>query len=133
MPPIVRWASELPGTQPAADNMARVRAALRHFVTGGIIDNCKFMKRLQGRPADLFEIRVRDTSPQIRIFGAFYLKNELICTNWRPRPDLDFENAKRVAELRWYKLFSWRPRYRAHVFTEYVDENGVHHDWDCRP
>ena len=131
MPQLANWANETPSTSPSLENMARIRAALRHFVTGGKVDNCKFMKRLKREPLHIFAIRIRDTDPQFRIFGAFYRPNEFVCTNWKPREDLDFAAAKKRAADRWFELFRGYPRFRAPLFTDYITENGVHDDWDC--
>ena len=55
--------------------------------------------------AGIWEFRIRDPKPQIRVFGGFALQDTFVALDYRERAGLDFDEAVRNALDLWRHLF----------------------------
>lgn len=66
----------------------------------------------------IWEIRSRESDPQLRVFGGFAKTNTFVALTWDQRPRLDSEEAWKFAikdcQAKWRRLF---PAYPPHIGT----------------
>lgn len=113
-------------------------AALERWVRGGQIyaDNGKgrFLKRLDGPPPEIWEIRVTQPVVNARLFGRFAYASTLILTNFHTRPYLGPKYVKGKPSAKWIKamescedswnnLFPCTPPMAGNTVHAYITEN----------
>lgn len=115
-----------------------IKARLAIFVNGKKIDNFYYMKRLQKAPFDIWEIRVKDMLPQYRVFGMFAYIDTFICSHIVRRDQLggfnskEWDQAKVLAHAYWCSLFPGISRHTGNHFSDYIESNGNHYDWNYK-
>jgi hypothetical protein len=110
---------------------AKLKADLDHFVEGGLI-NQGYMKPLRKRSDEIWEIRSREPSPSIRVFGRFASVDVFIATTWEERWFLElfdqWRRYKRRCGAQWRQLFSNYGPHRGATIHDYISQN-AHHDY----
>ena len=101
-----------------SEEFGHLRALMERFVSGGRI-SLRFppSKSVQAHFALLdpiaegaWEIRSRESDPQLRVFGHFAKTDAFVALTWDQRPNLDTHEAWRFAikasQSQWRRLFS---------------------------
>ena len=110
-----------------------IEAALTRWTAGDRIHaddkgKARFLKRLDPPPPEIWEIRVVDPNPQVRIFGRFAGPDTLIVTSMHTRSYLGKQGsaawleALSTCEKTWKSLFPVPP-FEAPLVGDYVTEN----------
>lgn len=112
---------------------ARLRAYLDRFIEGHVVsvgrDPFKkkadaFLVRLNEREDEVWEIRVRQPKPGIRVFGRFAERDCFVALTWLGREMLDdphaWRNAREKCKAEWRRLFPTYDAHRGVDFDDYV-------------
>jgi hypothetical protein len=133
---------ELMGPWPSATratHMGMLRADLDHFLEGGRIivghrrSRHAYMKRPDPGRDEVWEIRSRDPSPELRLFGRFAEMDLFVGTACVDREYLGDEDSRewRNEIVRcitdWRNLFHPYPPIRKRPLHEYISTNVVNH------
>lgn len=110
-----------------------VVAAMDRWTTGGRIHAHRrrpiFLKRLDPPPPDVWEIRVTDPTPQIRILGRFADLDTLIVSNMHSRGHLGERGSKAWTEALKLVVEDWETLFPDHgplggeKISDFVSEN----------
>jgi hypothetical protein len=120
----------------------RIEANLDLWVLGGRVylnKKRRFMCRLRPPPPEIWEVRVTEPQPQVRLFGRFLEPDTLILTKFRSRNELGdkdsraWTTAMRDCARKWTQLFPTIPPFSAKTVHEYVTENCDDYGPDCCP
>lgn len=88
-----------------------------------------FLKRLEGPPPDVWEIRVTNPTPQARVFGRFAEPDTFIATDMHTRGYLGKKGSAAWAAScqqcadDWYELFPNNPAMTGSYLSQFVTEN----------
>jgi hypothetical protein len=118
-------------------NPADIEAAMDRWVVGGRVWSVNyrgrikggFLKRLDPPPPEVWEIRVTEPRPQVRLIGRFAEANTLILTSFHLRDKLDgrgslaWTTAMKDCDDTWAKLFPGIQLFTRNTIEEYVTEN----------
>ena len=97
-PPLNNWLNQSDRRRPL-DYKSDIRARLRAFVVGGLVDNENDLRLLTPKDLNIWEFRIR-FRPQTRIFGGFLLRDTFIATRQKLRKDLgSFADPRWNAEI----------------------------------
>jgi hypothetical protein len=122
----------------SATNVLRLRghiqAALVHWVSGGRIradENGKprFLKRLCPPPPEIWEVRVTDPIPQVRLLGRVVEQDTLILDRFHTRQylgdkgDAGWKEAMEGCHAEFEKLFPGEPLFQPTTIQQCVTEN----------
>jgi hypothetical protein len=120
----------------------RIEANLDHWVLGGHVylsRQRRFICRLSPPPPEIWELRVTEPTPQVRLFGRFLEPDTLVITKMRMRDELGdagsraWETAMRDCAKRWAALFPTTPAHSARTVHEYITEKCDDYGPDCKP
>lgn len=113
-----------------------VQGAMTHWVTGGRVradekGNARFLKRLDPPPPEIWEIRVTDPSPQVRLLGRMVEQDTLILDRFHTRqflgkrtdPNSGWNEAMSGCHAAFQILFPGGPLFQGKTIQEYVKEN----------
>jgi hypothetical protein len=110
-----------------------VQNALVRWVTGGLVHadelgKPRFLKRLCPPPSEIWEIRVTDPVPQIRLLGRIVEPDTLILTQFHTRTHLDNPNSGWKTEMPacdsvLAQIFAGEPLMMKTLISDYVTEN----------
>jgi hypothetical protein len=118
----------------------RIEADLDLWVLGGRVylnRTARFLCRLGPPPPEIWEVRVTEPRPQIRLFGRFLEPDTLILTKFHLRHQLGnrgsrvWVTAMRDCERKWAMLFPSTPPFSANSIHQYVTENCDDFGPDC--
>ncbi|HEX5278685.1 MAG TPA: hypothetical protein VFW28_01275 [Micropepsaceae bacterium] len=113
---------------------ARIDSALTRWVSGERIygdakgKHC-FLKRLEGPPSDIWEVRVVECDVQARLFGRFAEQDTLILTKFHTRRYLgkrgstEWRLAMTDCERAWNALFGITPPHPGTTIHHFVSAN----------
>ena len=122
-----------------ATQMGMLRADLDRFLEGGRIivghrrSRHAYMKRLDPGRDEVWEIRSRDPSPELRLFGRFAETDLFIGTACLNRDYLGEDNSRQWRDemirciTDWRNLFHPYPPIRKRPLNEYLSSNAVSH------
>lgn len=108
-----------------ADRIARLRAHLDHFVSGGFIDP-GYLKQLTPKTDEVWTIRSKRPRPSIRVLGRFAARNVFVATNYELRGSLneigsiEWGRATRHCKAVWRALFEPYPPMPGETINDYV-------------
>ena len=120
----------------------RIEANLDHWVTGGLVylnRKRRFMCRLKPPPPEIWEIRVTEPQPQVRLFGRFIEPDTFIVTKLHLRHQLGnkgsqvWTTAMSDCARKWSSLFPSIPAFSANTVHEYITEKCDDYGPDCCP
>lgn len=111
-----------------------IQSAMTHWVTGGRIraderGKPRFLKRLCPPPPEIWEVRVTDPVPQIRLLGRIVEADTLILDRFHTRRylgnkgDAGWKEAMEACEGTFANLFPGEPPFRGNSIHDYVTEN----------
>jgi len=110
----------------------KIEAALTYWVTGGWIygdRTTRFLRDLCPPPPEVWEVRVRDPSVQVRLLGRFAELNTLILTAFHTRGHLAGKGSKVWTDAmedciqQWGAFSPALPVFSAESIHQYVTEN----------
>lgn len=117
----------------------RLWAAFDRFVVGQRISMAlnnpyekpshTYMSRLDPTGDEVWEIRIRDPKPALRVFGRFAAKDCFVALNWAPRKDLggpgsgEFQREIRTCLARWRQIFPHHNALTGNTVNEYISEH----------
>jgi hypothetical protein len=119
-----------------------IEAALDRWVLGDLVylnKKRRYMCRLDPPPPEIWEVRVTEPQPQVRLFGRFIEPDTFIITKFRSRTELGdkgsraWESAMRDCARRWTQLFPTISPYTANTVHEYITENCDDYGPECHP
>jgi hypothetical protein len=88
-----------------------------------------YMARLDPLQDEVWEIRVLDPKPGIRVFGRFSEQDSLIVLTWAPRESLpgskEWRDAREGCKAEWRKLFPTYNAITGNNINEYVSHSAV--------
>jgi hypothetical protein len=117
-----------------------IEADLDLWVLGGRVylnERARFLCRLWPPPPEIWEVRVTEPRPQVRLFGRFIEPDTLILTKFHLRDQLGkresrvWITAMRDCERKWAALFPATPPFSASTIHRYVTENCDDFGPDC--
>jgi hypothetical protein len=117
-----------------------IEADLDLWVLGNRVylnDRARFLCRLWPPPPEIWEVRVTEPHPQVRLFGRFLEPDTLILTKFPLRHQLGdrgsrvWTTAMRDCERKWATLFPTIPALSASTIHHYVTENCDDFGPDC--
>lgn len=118
-----------------------IQNALVRWVTGGLVHadergKPRFLKRLCPPPPEIWEIRVTDPRPQIRLLGRIVEPDTLVLTRFHTRDHLDNPNTGWKVEMPacaadLETIFAGEPLMMKGSIRDYVTENC--HDYEICP
>jgi hypothetical protein len=120
----------------------RIEANLDLWVLGGYVylsKRARFICRLSPPPPEIWEIRVTEPRPQVRLFCRFIEPDTLIVTKMRMRSDFGdkgsrtWETAMNDCVRAWAGLFPMMPPFSAVATDDYITENCDDYGPDCHP
>jgi len=109
------------------DRWASLQADMAHFVEEGLI-TWKFMKWLEAKKQEVWELISKRPRPSLRVFGRFALPNVFIATHVAQRNllggkwSLAFEIEKLKTEEIWNDLTA-EPPFAADEYEKYITVN----------
>jgi hypothetical protein len=117
----------------------RLWAATDMFVTGALITmalddpykkpKTTYMARLDPPRDEVWEVRVLDPKPGIRVFGRFAECDAFVALTWAPREALpnsqEWRDAREGCKVEWRKLFPTYNAVTGDSVNEYVSVNAV--------
>ena len=117
----------------------RLWAAMDMFVEGRRITmalddpykkrKATYMARLDPLQDEVWEIRILDPKPGIRVFGRFAEQDLLIVSTWARREALpgskDWRDAREACKAEWRKLFPTYNAITGNNVNEYVSNNAI--------
>ncbi|MBX9825159.1 MAG: hypothetical protein K2Y27_09200 [Xanthobacteraceae bacterium] len=122
----------------SATNVLKLRGhiqnALVHWVSGGRVrgdelGKARFLKRLCPPPPEIWEVRVTDPTPQVRLLGRVVEPDTLILDRFHTRGylgdkgDPGWKEAMEGCHSTFEKLFPGEPIFQRATIHEYVTEN----------
>jgi hypothetical protein len=111
----------------AIDRWEALQADMAHFVEEGLV-TWKFMKWLDPKKHEIWELISKRPRPSLRVFGRFAMPNVYIATHVAQRNllggkwSLEFEIEKLKAEEIWNDLTE-QPPFVADTYEEYITSN----------
>lgn len=119
--------------------IGRLRDDLESFVTGRVISlelkpytaREAYMARLDKPTDEVWDIRSRDPSPALRVFGRFAEQDIFIAFFWEIRKRLGDKQSPcwapliRRCKADWRKLFNPYPPHSGNTIHDYVSENAI--------
>lgn len=113
-----------------------VQSALVHWVTGGRVradtkGRARFLKRLCPPPPEIWEVRVTDPVPQVRLLGCVVEPDTLVLTKFHTRrylgdkrsPNSGWREALPACAAALAALFPGEPLFQRNSIKDYVTEN----------
>jgi hypothetical protein len=113
-----------------------IQAAMTHWVSGGRVrgdekGKARFLKRLCPPPAEIWEIRVTDPTPQVRLLGRVVEPDTLILDRFHTRrylgekksPNSGWKEALPACDSALNALFPMEPLFQRQSIKDYVTEN----------
>ena len=111
-----------------------IQAAMTHWVTGNRVrgdegGNPRFLKRLCPPPPEIWEVRVTDPTPQVRLLGRMVEPDTLILDRFHTRQFLGdkgsaaWKEAMTAVDSALRELFPNVPLFQRQDIREYVTEN----------
>lgn len=115
-----------------------IMAALEKWVRGGLVHGYKdrgmFLKRLDGPPAEIWEVKVTEPVVQSRLLGRFAYADTLVLTHFytrqllgprtvRGKPSRKWSEAMNKCEATWNQLFPAHPPATGRSIRDFVTEN----------
>lgn len=106
----------------------RLRADIAHFVENGMV-NWAFMKWLEPKKHEIWELRSVRPRPSIRVFGRFAEPDVFVGTHAVERPglgakwSLQWELEKLTCEEQWRFAVGDHEPFRASRYEDYITEN----------
>lgn len=110
---------------------SRLRADLDSFVEGRLIvvGRNGYMKLLDPRREEVWEIRSRSPKPSLRLFGRFAARDVFVALTWSARAplagkgSLPWRDAIRACKAEWRKLFpTYQPLSGSDIHDYIADE-----------
>ena len=126
-PPLNNWLNQSDRRRPL-DYKSDIRAHLRAFVVGGLVDNENDLRLLTPKDLNIWGFRIR-FRPQTRIFGGVLLRDTFIATRQKLRKDLgSFADPRWNAEIakvkqQWDSLFPGIARVQGRPFHNCIGKN----------
>jgi hypothetical protein len=121
-----------------------VQNAMVRWVTGGLVHadergKARFIKRLCPPPSEVWEIRVTDPIPQIRLLGRMVEPDTLVLARFHTRQHLGDKNVlgsgwkaeMSACDAEISAIFAGEPLMMKHLIGDYVTEN--RHDYRLCP
>ena len=121
---------------------ARIVAGLDRWVLGDRIflsQKARFLCRLTPSPTDVWELRITDPTPQVRLFGRFLEPDTLVITKCHMRNHLGdrgsrtWTTAMRACAGQWTQIFPTMAPFTSANIHEYITENCDDYGPDCHP
>jgi len=110
-----------------------VRAYMERFVKGTRIplrmpssgEPSAFMSLLDDKKDEVWEIRVRDPEPQLRVFGRFAAKDKFVALRFWTREEVTgkFEIAKEDCKADWHHLFPHDKPFSGRTVYDYASNS----------
>jgi len=111
-----------------------IEAALMTWTLGDYLyDNGEggagFIKRLEQPPPEIWEIRITNPTPQIRVFGRFAEPDTFVATDMNTRDLLgrkgshEWRRACADCQQEWQRLFPANGPFQGAVVADYITEN----------
>jgi hypothetical protein len=120
----------------------RIEASLDLWVLGNRVylnRKRRFMCRLEPPPPEIWEVRVTEPQPQVRLFGSFVEPDTLIITKFHSRHQLGnrgsraWTTAMSDCARKWTQLLPMTSPLSANAVHSYITENCDDYGPDCSP
>ena len=143
----IRTLLDGPWTHPScANRAARLRADLEAFVRGDPVSVClrpyeagaAFFGRLNRPDEEVWDVRLREPNPALRLFGRFAAPDHFVVFDWRPRSkpwngreplgdrnDPGWDAEKEKCTTQWAALFPQHAPVRGESVHDYVTNNTI--------
>lgn len=70
----------------------------------------------------IWDFRIRDPQPQVRVFGLFAAKDTFVALHYAPRNNLDFKAAAATTKQQWTDLFGDLPPVTGDDINDYISD-----------
>jgi hypothetical protein len=111
----------------AKGGQGKIKAAFDKWTLDELIQD-KFLEPLKPPPADVWEIRIVDPAPQLRVIGLFAAPDTFVVMDIHTRDNLDrfgsqaWRSAMKNAAYTWERLFGNSKPFRGESKTDYVTD-----------
>ncbi|WP_128090497.1 hypothetical protein [Ensifer sp. 1H6] len=79
--------------------------------------------RVDPRGEGIFDYRINDPNPAVRLFGGFATKDVLVLLTWYPRENCDFAAEVARCRAQWDSLFPKTPPIRSDRIEDHVSKH----------